>query len=52
MLFMHATIFNCDLNRWDTTHVTNMSDMFNGATLFNSNIDKYIKCIKYVLYVL
>ena len=30
--------FNTDITKWDTTNVTDMSDMFNGASTFNQNI--------------
>jgi hypothetical protein len=30
--------FNTDITKWDTTNVTDMSDMFNGASALNQNI--------------
>jgi|TARA_B110000977_G_scaffold116350_1_gene150299 hypothetical protein len=35
-LFARNTTFNQNLNNWDFTNVTNMLDMFGGATAFNN----------------
>jgi hypothetical protein len=35
-MFSSATTFNQNLNSWDTTGVTDMSGMFDGATAFNN----------------
>jgi surface protein len=31
--------FNSDISLWNTSNVTNMSNMFNGATSFDQNIN-------------
>ena len=36
--FRGATIFNGDISKWDTSHVTDMSFMFENALAFNSDI--------------
>jgi surface protein len=35
-MFGDATSFNGDLSRWDVSNVTDMSDMFAGATSYNA----------------
>ena len=36
--FSQNGIFNGDISRWDTSHVTDMSTMFGNCTAFNQNI--------------
>ena len=33
--------FNQDISHWDTSYITNMSEMFSGATNFNRPLDKW-----------
>merc|ERR1712178_475441 len=33
--------FNSDLNTWDVSHVTNMRNMFNGASSFNGDVSSW-----------
>ncbi|MCT7484174.1 BspA family leucine-rich repeat surface protein [Aliarcobacter cryaerophilus] len=40
-LFEGAQSFNQDLNRWDTSNVTNMKSMFNNAWNFNQDISSW-----------
>jgi len=42
-MFSNCTILNSPLNinSWNTSQITNMSGMFNGATSFNQNIDAW-----------
>ena len=35
-MFQNANLFNQNLNSWNVSRVTNMSLMFNGATIFNN----------------
>jgi trimeric autotransporter adhesin len=37
-LFKNKTLFNNDITNWNTTKVTDMSEMFMGAAAFNQNI--------------
>ena len=47
--------FNQDISQWDVSNVTNMSGMFNGASVFNQDIGSwdvsnvtdmnYVQCI-------
>ena len=34
-VFQYAKYFNQDIVRWDTSNVTDMRGMFNGASKFN-----------------
>ena len=33
--------FNCDVSNWDTSNVTNLSNMFVGAILFNQDLSSW-----------
>ena len=37
-MFGGARSFNCDISRWDVSRVTEMSNMFNGATTFEHEL--------------
>ena len=38
---MYNIMFNQDISHWDTSKVTDMSDMFSGASVFNQNISNW-----------
>lgn len=40
-MFSSANTFNSNLSNWDTSNVTNMSDMFSGSTAFNGDISSW-----------
>ena len=37
-MFSYATAFNIDLSLWDVTKVTDMQDMFSGASSFKKSL--------------
>ena len=37
-MFKEAVLFNGDISSWNVSGVTNMKEMFNGATSFNQDI--------------
>jgi len=38
---MHTCVFNCNINDWPVSRVTNMTGMFYQANAFNSPLDKW-----------
>lgn len=40
-LFLNASLFNGDINHWDTSNVVNMYSVFNGAKAFNQDIGNW-----------
>lgn len=40
-MFTSASLFNGNLNNWDTSNVVNLQDTFNGATSFNGAIGNW-----------
>ena len=41
LICCYATIFNKYIGGWDVSNVTDMSDMFQGASLFNQDIGNW-----------
>jgi surface protein len=37
-MFKNAESFNSDISYWDVSNVTNMAEMFSGATSFDQNL--------------
>ena len=40
-MFINARVFNLDLSDWDTSNVTSMNGMFDGASAFNQDLRSY-----------
>ena len=50
-VFMYS-LFDGDISQWNTSNVTSMDSMFNGATKFNSDISKWdVSNVKYISYM-
>ena len=37
-MFNYASLFNCDISKWDVSRVTNMEEMFSGASSFTQTL--------------
>jgi surface protein len=40
-MFKNNLLFNCDISAWDTSRVTRLGTMFEGASSFDQDLSKW-----------